>query len=119
MAIVALAREETWRTLAGKVEMPSHHVAEPEEYALMLREIGFGEVDCRYHVFHHPMASVEEVVEWHRATALRPLLDQIPHERQGEFLDDLERRLESAYGTRGPMVFDFRRLFIHARRTTR
>jgi trans-aconitate 2-methyltransferase len=119
MTIVALAREEPWRTLAGKVEMPSHQVAEPDEYAVMLRAIGFSEVDCRYHVFHHPMASIEEVVEWHRATALRPLLDRIPIERQGEFLDELTRRLESAYRTRGPMVFNFRRLFLRARRAAR
>ena len=119
MTIVALGREEPWCTLAGKVEMPSHHVAEPDEYAVMLRAIGFSEVDCRYHVFHHPMASIEEVVEWHRATALRPLLDRIPFERQGEFLDELTRRLESAYGTRGPMVFNFRRLFLRARRAAR
>jgi trans-aconitate 2-methyltransferase len=85
----------------------------------MLSELGFTDIDCYYHTFCHPMASPAEVVEWCRATALRPYLDRIPDDRQAEFTSQLIARLEAAYGTRKSLMFDFRRLFLWARRPSR
>jgi trans-aconitate methyltransferase len=47
---------------------------------------------------------------------LRPFLDALPKERHDEFLEQLTTRLNAAYGTSGPMTFDFKRLFIWGRR---
>lgn len=114
--IAAMANEEPWRSRLAGLAPPSRTVASPEHYAAMLREIGFVEVDCYYHVFHHPMDSPSQVVEWSRATALRPYLDALGPDGQESFITALTERLEREYGTRGPLTFNFRRLFIWARR---
>jgi trans-aconitate 2-methyltransferase len=117
VTIQALAAEEPWSAILGSVRTPSNrNVASPDAYRAMLEEIGFAEVDCHYHTFHHPMRSPAEVVEFYRATGLRPFLDALPADRQGPFVAELTRRLEAAYGTRGELIFDFRRLFLSAGR---
>jgi trans-aconitate 2-methyltransferase len=62
------------------------------------------------------MQSPAEVVEWYRATGLRPFINALPEDRRTAFLDSYRHRLESAYGTSGAVTFDFKRLFIWARR---
>ncbi len=117
VTIHALATEAPWQATLGHLRTPSDAtVRTPAEYQVMLAEIGFVDIDCHYHVFKHPMSSPAEVVEWSRATTLRPYLDALPAERRADFMVDLTRRLEHGYGTRGPLVFEFRRLFLWARR---
>jgi trans-aconitate 2-methyltransferase len=111
----ALAGEHPWRELMTQVEMPFRKDAEPEHYAEMLAEVGFTEIDCYYHTFHHPMDRPADVVQWYRATGLRPYLDALPTHRRDEFLAAYASRLERAYGTSGAITFTFRRLFIWAR----
>ncbi|HVB82951.1 MAG TPA: methyltransferase domain-containing protein [Candidatus Binataceae bacterium] len=112
----AMAHEEPWRARLDGVRSPSSTVAAPEAYHRMLGEIGFAGVDCHYHTFHHPMASPAEIVEWCRATVLRRYLDPLDPEARAPFVAALTARLESAYATRGPLTFNFRRLFIWAHR---
>ena len=116
LTMVALAHEEPWSALIGGLYTPSRTVAAPEVYSAMLREIGYVDVSCYYHTFRHPMGSPAEIVEWSRATALRPFLERLPEDKQPSFVAELTRRLERAYGTDGPLVFNFRRLFMWARR---
>jgi trans-aconitate 2-methyltransferase len=111
-----LAREDRWRIMLDGVDASFREVPPPEKYAEILRELGFVEIDCFYHVFHHPMGSPAEVVEWYRATGLRPFIEALPQERRATFLDEYRSRLERAYETTGAVTFDFRRLFIWARR---
>ncbi|MGA2411564.1 MAG: methyltransferase domain-containing protein [Candidatus Binataceae bacterium] len=113
----AMAAEAPWRAvIAGDGLEEKLTVLEPEEYRAILTALGFTAVDCYYHVFHHPMESPGAVVEWSRATVLRRVFDRLPPERHQEFLAELERRLAEAYGTSGPLTFNFRRLFIWASR---
>jgi trans-aconitate 2-methyltransferase len=112
----AMAHEEPWRVRLDGVKPPSATVAAPEVYHRMLGEIGFDGIDCYYHTFHHPMGSPAEIVEWCRATVLRRYVDLLDADERAPFIDALTARLERAYGTRGPLIFDFRRLFIWARR---
>lgn len=114
--IAAMANEEPWSSHLSGLALPSRTVASPEHYAAMLREIGFVDVDCYHHVFHHPMDSPSQVVEWSRATALRPYLDALGPDGHQPFITALTERLEREYGTRGPLTFNFQRLFIWARR---
>jgi trans-aconitate 2-methyltransferase len=114
--IAAMAREEAWRARLAGLAPRSRTVAAPERYAAMLGEIGFVEVDCRYQTFHHPMDSPAQIVEWSRATAMRPYLDALDPDMHEPFIAALTARLEGEYGTRGPLTFNFRRLFIRARR---
>jgi trans-aconitate 2-methyltransferase len=110
-----LASEEPWRTLLGGLEKPFGEEP-PEYYARMLAEIGYDSIDCYHYTFRHPMDRPAEVVEWYRATGLRPFLDALPPARREEFVAAYTPRLESAYGTSGPIIFNFRRLFIWGRR---
>lgn len=114
--IVAVAREEPWRARLESLAPPSRTVAKPEQYAAMLSQIGFVEVDCYYHTFHHPMDSPAQIVEWCRATALRPYLQELEPSLHEPFVAALTSRMEREYGTRGSLTFNFRRLFIWARR---
>jgi trans-aconitate 2-methyltransferase len=113
--IARLAAEQPWAPMLHGLE---HAFPEPppEHYVRMLSEIGFDSIDCYHHTFHHPMSAPAKVIDWYRATGLRPFLARFPEDRHGEFLAVLLRRLEQAYGTTGPMTFKFRRLFIWARR---
>lgn len=111
-----MACEEPWQSWLSDVAAPSHTVEEPERYREMLTAIRFCEVDAYYHVFRHPMASPAEVIQWSRSTALKPFLDRLPAESHARFFAQLEDRLKTAYGTDGAVTFNFRRLFIWARR---
>ena len=106
-----LAREEPWRAMLSGRER-AFREDPPSRYAAMLAELGYDRIDCYHLTFHHPMKSPVDVVEWYRSTGLRPFLDAIPKNRHDEFLGLLNARLNSAYGTDGPMTFDFKRLFI-------
>jgi trans-aconitate 2-methyltransferase len=106
-----LACEEPWHAMLSGRER-AFREDPPAVYAAMLSELGYDRIDCYYLTFHHPMDRPAEVVQWYRSTGLRPFMDALPKNRHDEFLDLLTARLNSAYGTTGPMTFDFKRLFI-------
>jgi trans-aconitate 2-methyltransferase len=112
----AMAHEEPWLAALAGVKPPSATVATPEIYDRMLAEIGFDRIDCHYHTFRHPMSSPAEIVEWCRATVLRRYVDLLDPARRESFVESFTARLERAYATRGPLTFNFRRLFIWAHR---
>jgi trans-aconitate 2-methyltransferase len=115
--IHAMANEPPWNAALGMTRTPSdENVLAPAEYQRMLSEIGFVGVDCNYRTFQHPMSSPAEIVEFVRATALRRFLEKLPLEKHADFVAELTRRLEDAYGTQGSLTFNFRRLFLWARR---
>ncbi|HKD65726.1 MAG TPA: methyltransferase domain-containing protein [Candidatus Binataceae bacterium] len=111
-----LASEPPWRELLGGLEVPSATVGPPDYYARLLDEIGFVDIDCYYQVFRHPMNGPGDIVEWSRSTVLRPFLDALAEDRREEFVGQWRRRLERGYGTSGPLTFNFRRIFLWARR---
>ena len=106
-----LAREDPWRSILSGRDR-AFHEDPPEFYAAMLSELGYDNIDCYHLTFHHPMDKPADVVQWYRSTGLRPFMDALPKDRHDEFLNALTARLNSAYGTTGPMTFDFKRLFI-------
>jgi trans-aconitate 2-methyltransferase len=112
-----MATGAQWNHLLSEVRTPSdENVLPAADYAQILTAIGFAEVNCFYHTFHHPMNSAGEVVEFCRSTSLRRFLDPLPAAQQPVFVTELICRLEAAYGTRGPLTFTFRRLFLWGRR---
>jgi trans-aconitate 2-methyltransferase len=117
VTLTQLAGEPPWRELLGGVKVPSANVGSPDEYARLLDELGFAEIDCYYQTFAHPMNGPGDVVEWSRATVLRPFLDALAQERRADFVAQWLIRLEQGYGTSGPLTFNFRRIFLWARRS--
>jgi trans-aconitate 2-methyltransferase len=108
-----MGAEPPWNATLSEVRTPSdENVLPAADYRRLLAEIGFAEVDCFYHTFHHPMHNAGEVVEFCRSTSLRRFLGRLPAPQHSEFVAELTRRLEAAYGTGGPLTFNFRRLFL-------
>ncbi|HEY2524479.1 MAG TPA: hypothetical protein VGI29_05430, partial [Candidatus Binataceae bacterium] len=116
VTLSAMASEVPWRAALAGVRPPSATVAPPEDYRRMLAEIGFAGIECYYRTYHHPMGSPVEIVEWCRATVLRRYVNRLEAATREPFVEALTARLEQAYGTRGSLIFNFRRLFIWAHR---
>jgi trans-aconitate 2-methyltransferase len=114
--LAQIVREPRWSSFAGDLRIPPHPLGTPDSYRALLGELGMIEIDCYYHSFRHRMENPAAIVEFCRATAMRPVLERIPLERHDEFVAEFTSRLEAAYGTRGPLIFPFRRLFLWARR---
>jgi trans-aconitate 2-methyltransferase len=119
LTILQLAGESPWKEMLPAVSVPSRGVPGPEHYTRLLGEIGFADIDCYEHVFQHPMDSPRDVVDWSRATTLRPFLGALPTDQHDAFISAVEERLTRAYGTEGPLIFPFRRLFIWGTRPAR
>jgi len=68
--------------------------------------------------YQHPMASPAAIVEWLRATGLRPFLEPLSEAQRSEFLDAYQERIALAYPPRadGQRLLAFPRLFIVAAR---
>jgi trans-aconitate 2-methyltransferase len=114
--LLELAQDPEWSAWIGDRRTPSHVVSSPAAYRSILEKLGLIHIDCYFHTFRHPMASPAAVVEFCRATALRPFLDRVPAARHVAFIATLTERLAEAYGTSGPLIFNFRRLFLWGRR---
>ena len=76
-------------------------------------------VDIWRTVYQHPLRGPAAIVEWLRATGLRPFLQALPEALQAGFLSEYERRLDAAYPAQadGRRLLAFPRLFIVAQRT--
>jgi trans-aconitate 2-methyltransferase len=68
--------------------------------------------------YRHPMASAAAIVQWVRATGLRPFVDPLDDGERPAFLSRYEAAIDQAYERRsdGRRLLAFPRLFIVARR---
>jgi len=75
-------------------------------------------IDIWRTTYQHPMSSPADIVDWVRATGLRPFIDPLSNELRAGFLAEYERRIAEAYPARadGKRLLAFPRLFIVARR---
>ena len=76
------------------------------------------EVDVWRTTYHHRMDDAAAIVQWLRATGLKPYVDPLTPEQQARFLTEYQSRIELAYPVRadGKRLLAFPRLFIVARR---
>ena len=76
-------------------------------------------VDVWRTAYQHPMRTPGEIVDWLRATGLRPFLDSLGSDEQKAFLDRYERQIDAAYPPRidGMRLLGFPRMFLVAQRT--
>jgi len=76
-------------------------------------------LDVWHTVYQHVMPSAAAIVEWVRATGLKPFIDPLAESQRSAFLAEYERRVESAYAvhTDGRRLLAFPRLFIVAQRS--
>ena len=76
------------------------------------------QVDVWRTTYHHRMADAAAIVQWLRATGLKPFVDPLAPDERADFLLEYERRLEAAYPARrdGQRLLAFPRLFVVAQR---
>jgi trans-aconitate 2-methyltransferase len=99
---------------ASRLREPRRPIA--DYYDLLAKDAAL--VDAWHTVYQHRMDSPGAIVEWVRATGLRPFVDPLNAELRSSFLGDYERRIDAAYPARsdGRRLLAFPRLFIVARR---
>ncbi|BDA86152.1 trans-aconitate 2-methyltransferase [Aureimonas sp. SA4125] len=75
-------------------------------------------VDVWRTTYHHPMADAEAIVEWLKATGLRPFLDALPEGLRSGFIARYQARIDAAYPARADdkRLMAFPRVFIVAQR---
>ncbi|WP_419953961.1 trans-aconitate 2-methyltransferase [Methylobacterium sp.] len=90
---------------------------EPAGYYDLLAPLA-AEVDVWRTAYHHPMTDAAAIVEWVRATGLRPFLDPLDPEDTAGFLAAYATAIDAAYPPRsnGGRLLAFPRVFIVARR---
>lgn len=114
-----VAAQEPWREPIGdatRLRAPRLPIA---VYYDMLAA-GALNVDAWHTIYQHRMDSAAAIVEWVRATGLKPFVDPLPAPLQATYLAEYERRVDAAYGVRadGRRLLSFPRLFIVAQRTS-
>ena len=112
----AVADEGPWapRLAAGLLRAP---VAEPAwHYDLLAPQAAA--LDIWESEYLHVLEGDDPVLEWTRATALRPVIAALEPAEQARFEAEYAQRLRAAYPRRadGRTLFPFRRLFIVATR---
>jgi trans-aconitate 2-methyltransferase len=75
-------------------------------------------VDVWRTTYHHPMDDPAAIVDWLKATGLRPFLDALPEALRPDFLARYQARIDAAYPPRadGKRLLAFPRVFIVATR---
>ena len=113
LTVRQLAASQRWVPYFTRGEIV--HYGEVSLYYDILRSLT-DDFRIWHSIYYHVVPSVQAIVEWYRATGLRPFLDQLQPEKQAEFEAELAEMLRELYPTRhGAVLFPFKRLFFTAR----
>jgi trans-aconitate 2-methyltransferase len=112
-----VANEEPFRAAFGGQPPPdavAGNVLAPEEYALILDQLGFAQQRVRLEVYLHRLESTAALVEWLRGTTLTRFEKQLPPELYRQYVQTYSRRLLERLGDRRPYPFTFKRILLWA-----
>ncbi|AZF07591.1 trans-aconitate 2-methyltransferase [Pseudomonas sp. R5-89-07] len=110
-----VAAEGPWAAKIGAVKHNERHSA---SYYYELLSQHCSTVDVWRTTYQHPLADHAAVVEWFKASALRPFLAPLNEGEQAAFLQEYQARITQAYPAlaNGTVLLPFPRLFIIATR---
>ncbi len=95
--------------------LPTTGVREPRWYVDELERRGL-DVTVWQTTYLHRLEGPDPVLEWLRGTTLRPVLERLPEDEHGRFLDEYGALLREAYPEHGGRTtFPFPRTFVVAR----
>ncbi|HEY0208146.1 trans-aconitate 2-methyltransferase [Acerihabitans sp.] len=112
-----IAQEMPWRQYIGEAAGIRVRILRAQQYYDLLAPEAVA-VDIWRTTYFHVMPSVGAIVEWLRATGLRPFLERLDATLQSSFIERYRQALVSAYPARadGTVLLAFPRLFIVATR---
>ncbi|MDI3382975.1 trans-aconitate 2-methyltransferase [Xenophilus aerolatus] len=112
-----LAAEAPWKEPIGDYTRLRTELLDIGGYYDLLAPLA-AEVDVWHTIYQHRMDSAAAIVEWVRATGLRPFIDPLSPELRASYLAEYERRIDAAYPVRtdGKRLLAFPRMFIVARK---
>lgn len=110
-----VAADGPWSAKIGAVKHNERHTA---SYYYELLSKHCSTVDVWRTTYHHPLADHTAVVEWFKASALRPFLAPLTDDEKAAFLQQYQARITQAYPALadGTVLLPFPRLFIIATR---
>lgn len=113
-----LAAEAPWTEPIGDYTRLRTELLSIDGYYDLLAPLA-AEVDVWHTIYQHRMDSAAAIVEWVRATGLRPFIDPLSPELRASYLVEYERRIDAAYPVRtdGKRLLAFPRMFIVARKS--
>lgn len=114
-----VAASERWQGLISSQAADRKRLLSTDQYYDLLSDAGC-QVDIWRTTYYHPMADVQGIITWLRATGLRPFLASLDETQQSAFLHDYHQALIPAYPTRsnGLVLLAFPRLFMVAVKTS-
>jgi len=114
---VELAAEEPFRSAFDGAPPgdPVRSVLAPEDYAVVLDELGFADQHVRLQVYGARLASTAEVVEWVRGTSLTRFEPELGAPLFAEFVARYRERLLERLGDRRPYFYPFKRILLWGR----
>lgn len=98
------------------VDPVARNVLAPDEYARVLYDLGYVDIQVHLRVYPHVLPTTRHAVEWVKGTTLTRFAAALPPELHERFLVDYERELLVAMGDRAPCFFPFNRILFVARR---
>jgi trans-aconitate 2-methyltransferase len=106
-----------WSRALGDASRARARILSVADYYDMLSADG-AHVEIWRTTYQHPMTSAAAIVDWLRATGLRPFIAPLSEQQRTVFLSEYEQRIAEAYTPRadGQRLLAFPRLFIVARR---
>ncbi|MCF5725547.1 trans-aconitate 2-methyltransferase [Pseudomonas syringae] len=108
-----IAADGPWAAKIGAVKHNERHTAS-DYYELLSKHCST--VDVWRTTYLHPLANHAAVVEWFKASALRPYLAPLDDDEKTAFLQEYQARITQAYPALadGTVLLPFPRLFIIA-----
>lgn len=94
----------------------AQNVLAPEQYALLLDELGAAQQHVRLQVYPHHLESAASVVEWTKGSTLVRFIKLLPADLVEPFIDAYRERLLDTIGDGSPYFYTFKRILIWARR---
>jgi trans-aconitate 2-methyltransferase len=101
--------------LAVEPDPVAVNVLRPEEYAVVLDDLGAVEQHVRLQVYVHQLPSSGDVVEWVKGTTLTRVRRATDAEGYERFLTAYRARLLAEIGDRTPYTYPFKRILFRAR----
>lgn len=99
------------------VDPVAANVLAPEQYSMLLHELGLGEPHVRLQVYPHVFDSSADVVEWTKGSSLNRFFKGLPVELHDRFVDAYRDELLSRIGHHSPYLFTFKRILMWGRKS--